>query len=225
MWNLPAPPGFRGFDEQRVVRVYQRHLPHWRQAGATYFVTFRLADSLPKCKLRELAAWREEWRRRNPKPWSDASCRELSRGTMRRVEGWLDRGFGRCLLRSAERAEHVAGAIRHFDGHRYELGAYVVMPNHVHALVRPLDEYDDALERILQSWKRHSARRINRGLSESGSLWQDESFDRIVRDEEHLHRALQYIGSNPMRAGPSTQDCPRWVSESWIDAGWQFVDG
>ena len=64
MWNLPAPPGFRGFDEHRPVRFYRRHLPHWRQEGITYFVTFRLADALPQAKLRELAAMRKEWLRR-----------------------------------------------------------------------------------------------------------------------------------------------------------------
>src|SRR6516165_10187995 len=66
MWNLPAPPGFQGLHPDKPVTVYQRHLPHWRQEGATYFVTFRLADSLPQYKLDELAALKEESERRHP---------------------------------------------------------------------------------------------------------------------------------------------------------------
>jgi hypothetical protein len=66
MWNLTAPPGFRGLRSDEGVTVYVRHLPHWRQRGATYFVTFRLADSLSQAKLRELAAWRDQWWRQHP---------------------------------------------------------------------------------------------------------------------------------------------------------------
>ena len=53
-WNREAPPGFQGLHSDIPVTFYYRHLPHWRQDGATYFVTFRLADSLPQMKLREL---------------------------------------------------------------------------------------------------------------------------------------------------------------------------
>jgi hypothetical protein len=67
MWNLPPPPCFQGLHPDKPVTVYQRHLPHWRQDGATYFVTFRLADSLPQSKLDELAALKEAWQRRHPR--------------------------------------------------------------------------------------------------------------------------------------------------------------
>src|SRR5438270_11212711 len=66
MWNLPAPPGFQGLDPDKPVTVYQRHLPHWRQDGATYFVTFRLADALPQSKLDELAELQAAWERQHP---------------------------------------------------------------------------------------------------------------------------------------------------------------
>src|SRR5262249_62338873 len=66
MWNLPPPPGFQGLHPDNPVTVYQRHLPHWRQDGATYFVTFRLADSLPQSKLDELALLKEAWERQHP---------------------------------------------------------------------------------------------------------------------------------------------------------------
>ncbi len=128
MSNLPAPPGFQGLREDKPVRVYLRHLPHWRQDGATYFVTFRLHDSLPQEKLYELAAWRSAWQRRHPGPQNDGTLQQLSREVMQRVEAWLDQGMGSCVLRDGAAAAEVAAAMHHFDGGRYELASSVV-PN------------------------------------------------------------------------------------------------
>jgi REP element-mobilizing transposase RayT len=224
MWNLAAPPGFQGLRNDLPLTVYFRHLPHWRQPGATYFVTFRLADSLPQAKLLELSAWRAEWERRHPGPQSDAVCHELSREVMRRVEAWLDQGMGNCTLRDQSSAAIVAETLRHFDGRRYELASHVIMPNHVHVLVRPLVAEEHALEDVLQSWKQFTAKRINRQSRSSGSLWQDESFDRIVRDEEHLYRCIQYTGTNATRAKLPPRTCPRWVRPEWEAIGWTFSD-
>jgi putative transposase len=70
MWNLAAPPGFQGLREDKDLTIYIRHLPHWRQEGATYFATFRLGDSLPQSKLRELTDWRKEWEQCHEQPRS-----------------------------------------------------------------------------------------------------------------------------------------------------------
>jgi hypothetical protein len=154
--------------------------------------------------------------------YGDQELDELVRETMRRVELWLDQGMGSCRLREPAAAKEVIDAMHFFDGERYELGSYVVIPNHVHAVVRPLLCADEPLERILQSWKRHSARQINRQFGLAEHFWQQESFDRIIRDEEHLWRALQYIGSNPSRAGLTWEQCPTWVRPQWVELGWQF---
>jgi putative transposase len=223
MWNLAAPPGFQGLRDDLPVTTYVRHLPHWRQDGATYFVTFRLGDSLPQAKLRELSAWRAEWERRHPCPRSGAADQELSREVMRRVEVWLDQGMGSCLLADQVNAATVREALHHFDGNRYELASYVIMPNHVHLIARPLTGEEDALEDILQSWKQFTAKRINGRSAASGAVWQEESFDRIVRDEEHLYRCLQYIGTNAARAKLPPDACPRWVRPQWESLGWTFV--
>jgi putative transposase len=222
MWNLLPPPGFQGLREDMAVGAYFRHMPHWRQKGATYFVTFRLGDSLPQSKLRELAAWRTVWERRHPCPRSDAVWRELAYEVMQRVEAWLDQGIGSCVLRDRPNAASVADAMHHFEGRRYELASYVIMPNHVHLLLRPLLDDEHSLEKIVQSWKQFSAKRINARLGKSGSVWQEESFDRIVRDEEHLYRCIQYIGANPARAGISADKCLRWIRPQWEACGWKF---
>jgi hypothetical protein len=202
--------------------MYVRHLPHWRQDGATSSVTFRLHDSLPQTKLDELALLRSEWERRNPPPHSNEQWEELTRETIRRIDRWLDQGLGICCLKEPQAAECVAAAMLHFDGDRYELGCYSVMPNHVHAVVRPLQCATEPLERILQSWKRHTSLEINRLHGGKGQLWQHDSFDRIVRDEEHLYRVIQYIGTNPARAGLRGEQCRRWIRPQWEAMGWRF---
>ena len=230
MASRTPPPGFRGLDPHKPLRTYYRHLPHWRQAGATYFVKFRQHDSLPQSKLDELAAFRRDWLDTHPAPETgseppDAARdrdEKLARELMRRVEHWLDQGMGSCRLADPAIRRLVVDAIHHFDGIRYELDCYVVMPNHVHVAVRPFDDDDDSLEKVLQSWKRHSARQINRAALIIGTFWQEESFDRIIRDEEHLARVIQYIGMNPTKAGLDELRYVRWVRPEWQAVGWGF---
>jgi putative transposase len=223
MWNLPPPPHFVAFDPAGPVRVYYRSLPHWRQPGVTYFTTFRLADSLPSGRIRELAAQRAAWERANPAPRSAVQWRLLARTAIEHIERWLDEGAGSCILQQALAADIVEAKLRHLDGEQYELGAYIVMPNHVHALVRPFSDEVCPLEKIEQAWKGLSSREINASHRHEGQLWQRESYDRIVRDPEHLWRCLQYIGDNPRRANLAPDQSRRWVSGRWKQAGWDFT--
>jgi REP element-mobilizing transposase RayT len=179
-------------------------MPHWRQDGATYFVTFRLADSLPQSRLDELAQLKTEWELKHPKPRPQEVLEQLARMVFERVEQWLDQGHGSCVLKEPDMATLIVNPMHHFDGERYELGCYVVMPNHVHAIVRPTQPQSQQLEMILKSWKSHSARRINLARGQSGELWQEESYDRIIRDEEHLWRTIQVHRPEPQeyRASP-----------------------
>jgi carbamoylphosphate synthase large subunit/REP element-mobilizing transposase RayT len=191
-------PMFRGLDERGDVQRSRRNLPHWEQEGATYFVTFRLADAVPA----ELAAqWRDElatWRHFHPEPWDTETVAEYRRRFLQTREDWLDQGHGSCLLREPKFAQVVADALRFFDDERYHLDAFVVMPNHVHALIQPLPGSD--LKDIVRSWKSYTARQINKGLDRSGTLWMQESFDRIVRDWDSLVRCRDYIAQNPEKA-------------------------
>ncbi|MBA3850682.1 MAG: isochorismate synthase, partial [Opitutus sp.] len=105
------------------------YLPHLKVEGATYFVTFRLADSLPHEVLERLDAWRIDQLRRANGGEAVALDEQMSVW----IDEQLDRGSGACWLRDERVATLVANALRHFDGERYRLPAWVVMPNHVHA--------------------------------------------------------------------------------------------
>ena len=210
MIDMP-PPGFRGLDPTKPLRMFVRRLPHWRQEGATYFVTFRLHDSLPVAKLAELRAQRREWLEHHPDP-SQGDWDDHAREQMAAIERVLDRGRGECLLGDRSRAAIVSDALRHFDGRRYDLSSLVCMPNHVHVTVSPLPE--QSLETILQSWKCFTARAINKQLGRSGSVWQEGYFDRIVRDTPHLRRIVKYVLNNGCRAGVAA---PVWLRPSWRD--------
>jgi D-tyrosyl-tRNA(Tyr) deacylase len=190
---------FSPFDPTVVVSKTHRRLPHWQQEGRTYFVTFRLADSLPHDKLERWMTEREAWRRAHPAPLTPEQQEEYDRLFDDRFQEWLDAGHGECTLRQPQLAHVVAESLRHFHGERYELTAFVIMPNHMHALVTPVGEW--SLEQIVHSWKSYTANQINRTLERTGQVWQHESFDHIVRDEQALLRFYDYIRLNPIRAG------------------------
>ena len=137
----PLPPGFRGLDLRKPIHFYVRHLPHWRQDGCTYAVTFRLADSIPQSRLRELRQLRKTWEAKHPEPRSEADWQAYAAEYTRLVNAWMDEGHGACHLRDRKMATIVADCLRHFDGDHYELAAFVVMPNHCHAIVQPLGEW------------------------------------------------------------------------------------
>ncbi len=223
-FHLEPPPGFQGLDPAKEVTCYQRNLPHWRQQGATYFVTFRLIDSLPASKLNELRALRQELacKLRDSPSEVERWWREHAKNVMKKSEAWLDQGMGSCLLKEETCREIVYGTLLFFHLKRHETGAFVVMPNHVHVLLRPLE--DESLEKILMSIKRESSRTINAETGKSGALWQEESYDRIVREPEHLWKCLQYIGKNPAKANLGEGKELRWVSETWQQCGWDFVE-
>jgi len=186
------------FSAYAETDAHRRHLPHWQQGEAWCFVTWRLADSLPEEKLGLWRAEREAWLRRNPEPWDEATEADYHERFSHRIDEWLDQGCGTCLLREAANAQVVAAALRHFDGARYVMGAFAVMPNHVHVLFRPLGGH--LLADVIRSWKGFSAREINHRLSRNGTVWQDEYWDRLVRSERHLLTCAAYIRNNPAAA-------------------------
>jgi type I restriction enzyme R subunit len=196
---------FKPFNPDGETRKFRNHLPHWRQEKVTYFVTTRLADSIPHGTLHVWQQERETWLRvhgcavpANVEMLPESTRAEFHRRFTAKFHEFLDAGEGACLLRDSENARIVGDALRFFDGERYGLGDFVVMPNHLHVLVAPAAGHE--LSVILQSWKRFTAREINRRIACTGSLWQSESFNHIVRSEEQFARFRRYIAENPVKA-------------------------
>jgi putative transposase len=222
MWNLDPPPGFRGLDLHGPMRFYYRHLPHWRQEGATYFVTFRLADALPQERLRELQSLRQHWEATHPPPRAPEDWDSYARQVTVKAERWMDEGYGCCYFRETQPARWLSDALLHFQEERYFVSCFTVMPNHCHLVIRPFVGHE--LERILKVCKGYVAWQINRLHRARGAMWEQESYDRIIRDEEHLYRIVQYIGRNPAKARIPRDRWVRWIHRSWQQAGWGFVD-
>jgi putative transposase len=140
------------------IRFTANRLPHWQQEGAVYFVTFRLADTVPHRLRTQWESEREAWLHVHPEPWSAETEREYHVRFSGAIERWLDVGHGSCILRRHDCAEIVAMALRYFDGKRAVIISSVVMPNHVHALF--VQNADWPLEKVLRSWKSFSSRKI-----------------------------------------------------------------
>jgi REP element-mobilizing transposase RayT len=164
------------------------YLPHFIGQGIPQSITFRLADSLPASKLRE---WERELV--NARPEIASSER------IRRIEEYLDLGAGEKWLANEQIADIVEKALLWFDGERYNLHSWVVMPNHVHVMITPLN--DVRLSEVLHSWKSFAAKKANKILVRTGSFWQQEYYDRFIRTEQHFRNELEYIALNPVKAG------------------------
>lgn len=182
------------FNPWGEIARHRNRLPHWQQPGAVYFVTWRLADSLPKAVLDGFFEKREVWLRNHPKPWDSEDEISFERLFSGAIDDWLDAGHGECLLGNFENARIVAEALQFFEGERSIMFSFVVMPNHVHALFALHPEHE--LGKVVQSWKRYSSRKINQRLDRCGPLWQKDYFDRLVRDRDHFSRCVRYIRRN-----------------------------
>ena len=114
-------------------------------------------------------------------------------------EDWLDRGEGSCLLRQQSATAVVTQTLKHFNNDRYVLDAFVIMPNHVHVIFKPIG--NNSVADILHSWKSFASNSINRQLQREGNVWMAENFDTVVRDFSHLEACREYISRNPTKAG------------------------
>ena len=199
--------GFLGWHERG-------YLPHYDRPGLTQFVTLRLADSMPESRrgewehlLRVFRLNEGDERSRNPRsdaPRSGAqsiALRERREAALReqrkRLEDYLDRGYGQCHLRDSRIATHVERAILFHHAQRFSILAWAVMPNHLHVLV---EIWQTPLSKVLQNWKSITAVEANKSLDRQGTFWQPEYWDRFMRDEEQVRRAIRYIENNPVKA-------------------------
>jgi Rad3-related DNA helicase/REP element-mobilizing transposase RayT len=177
------------------------YLPHWTRPAGIYAITFRLADSLPKTVLDQWETEREQLlaaARQAHRPPTLAELDRLDELHSEKVEFFLDAAHGACWMRDARIAAIVEEQLKHFDGQRYRLLAWCVMPNHVHVVIQPHPGHE--LSRILHSWKSYAANRANKLLERCGAFWQPEYYDHLIRDGNDLVRCADYALSNADRS-------------------------
>jgi REP element-mobilizing transposase RayT len=168
------------------------YLPHLDHPGLYQSITFRLHDSLPEEVVQQ---WKEELHWRSDLPSDDAIVLKLRR----RTAEYEDASHGACWLRDERIAKLVEHTLLFFDGQRYRLVAWCIMPNHVHVFIETYSGY--ALDKILHSWKSFTAQRANELLARAGPFWARDYYDRYIRDEQHFMRIVAYIEENPVKAG------------------------
>jgi len=164
------------------------YLPHYDGGSISQFVTIRLADSLPQ---KVLEGWRIQLQA--------GLIKNIDREIFILAEKYLDRGCGECYLKRKKVAEIVKNSLLKYHNERYKLIAWVIMPNHIHLLFRPINDW--SLSRILQSFKSFTALEANKILGREGKFWMREYFDRYIRDTEHFEKSFRYIENNPVKAG------------------------
>ena len=178
------------------------YMPHYDAHGKYQMLTYRLADSLPQKILKKII---------HKYPENETVQRR------REIEIQIDKGYGSCLLKNPHCAEIVIENWKYFDKERYDLISYVVMPNHVHLLIKT-NTFEVGY--LVKSWKSFTAKAIRKyysslsnadyqsALPGTASLlkantpfWQREYWDRFIRDEKHFNTAVNYIHENPVKAG------------------------
>ena len=179
------------------------YLPHFDGGELAQTINWRLADSLPQTVL---------------KRWKNELAENLSANAeavlRRRIESYLDQGYGNCALKDKRVAGMIQKSLLHFDDQRYRLSAWVLMPNHVHILVTPDASW--SLPKIMKSLKSYTAHEANKILGRSGQLWMEDYFDRYVRDERHFRNAISYIEYNPLKAGLCKKARDWKFSSAWF---------
>jgi menaquinone-specific isochorismate synthase len=201
-----VPPAVAGATRPCYGEVKIRHrgrLSHWEKETGTYFVTFRLADSLPKSVLERIESEKQSIIRT-----AAQSRRELSADERKKIqqlsspaiERYLDSGAGVCHLSHPAAAQIIADALRHFHEKRYRRFAWCVMPNHIHVVFKILPGNSRG--------KSYTAKQINQRLGLPGTFWEREYYDHLVRNEGELEGAIRYAAENPVRA--NLKDC-KWV--------------
>lgn len=197
------------FDPKAEFRIYEHCRPHWSQAGAVVFLTFRTHDSIPREVIDRWEREKQNWLGTRGYSTSTHSSKavltlpekvrtEFQREFHRCREEYLDTCHGACLLRQPELAQIVADSLLHFDGERYRLGDFVIKPNHVHLLAA--FGTIEGMKEQCASWLRYTARQINQAIGIVGKFWQPEPFDHLVRSIEQYDYLQQYIAENPRKA-------------------------
>lgn len=195
---------------------YQRNLPHYQPVGASLFITFRLAGSIPKEALLRLENYKRSKIDNLLHKQNETSTIEIIPLAQKQLFGLWDTELdnnkeGPHWLADERIANLICESLKYQDVKQYILESYCIMPNHIHLLITPLPIEGEPniypLSKIMQSLKGSTARYANKILGRQGEFWQHESYDHVVRDNEEFIRIVHYIMENPIRAGLE----PRWA--------------
>ena len=208
---------------------YHRHLPHIVPPDSTFFVTFRLVDSIPKSVVRsyqgKIDLLENETTRvlkqEGESPLAIAQLERLlafKREWYAKFEDVLHKAIvGPAWLKDKRVAQIVADGLHFLDNRAYKLNAYCVMSNHVHTVFRPLlteSGSQFSLARIMKSIKGYTAREANRVLGRKGNFWEPENYDHYVRDATEYERIIRYVLNNPVKAG---------LVSHWQEWEWNYL--
>lgn len=191
---------------------HRRNLPHFYPKGAKFFITFRLFDSIPKEKLEEMQTNYEKLLASIDKNLPESERFEQMDIAQKRFFVAYDNLLDTIqndtnYLKQPEVANIVKNAIFYKDGIDYDLFAYCIMSNHVHLVIdtaiqleTPTKTYRN-IDKIMHSIKSYTAQVINKLLGRQGTFWQEESFDRVIRNDKELQNIINYTIQNPVKAG------------------------
>ena len=203
--------------DKEIHNHCRKYLPHFENQRYQ-MITYRLYDSVPREVI-------EQWKRevgvgvqaaslqnqRAGSPYSIASSdidvkragsphsNSKEREKLVMIDKYEDSGVGQCFMRDDRVAQIVKDALFYYDGNKYKIIAWCIMPNHVHTLIEVFNGI--SLSEIIHSWKSYSANQINKLLNRTGQVWMMEYFDRYIRDYEHFDKVVNYIHHNPVKAG------------------------
>ena len=170
---------------------YRGYIPH-RENKSLQFITYRLYDSVPAHVIKQ---WKEELGITETTDSNDPKAQKLRNN----IAKYEDAGYGQCFMKNDEVAQIIQDNLLHFNGERYWLHNWCIMPNHVHLLIEVKEGW--TLSTIMHGWRSYTAKAANKALGRTGQFWKEEYFDRFIRDEEHYWNVMSYIDNNPINAG------------------------
>jgi REP element-mobilizing transposase RayT len=179
------------------------YLPHFDGREVPQFMTIRLFDSVPRAVL-------ERWSRELDLKNSKKDQIHLQK----RIEKYLDQGYGEAFLKNHRVATMVQNTLLYFDGERYQLSAWVLMPNHLHFLATRFE--GETLKEIMQTLKSLTSHKSNKILGRKGTFWMPDYFDRYIRNAEHFSKTVEYIENNPVKAGLCLRPADWPFSSAWF---------
>ncbi len=207
---------------------YKRNLPHIQPVNSIFFVTFRLANSLPKSVIEKLQIEQEIIIRQLGKIKNRTEKVKNIYIQQKRYFGKFDKlidgsSSGSYWLKDNRVAKIVVSSIYFYNNNKYILYCFCIMPNHVHLLFKPLQTvykkqnsiFKYSVTKILQDLKKFTAKEANKILKRKGAFWHNESYDHVVRDKTEFKKIFNYILQNPVKAG---------LVKNWKEWRWTYFN-